>query len=401
MNRPRLLVAASTFPGTPDDGTPAFVRDLALRESEYFDTLVVVPRVPGALREEQTAQMLVRRFRYFPRRWEGLAHGAIIENLRADRWRYLQVLPLLAAETWALARAVRTFKPDVMHVHWIIPQGVLATAVAPRIPKVVTTLGGDLYALNGRPIRALKRWVLRRADVVTVMNQQMRSAAVELGAREAVTRVLPMGANLGAVVGRPPEKAGGAVQLLFVGRLVEKKGLSILIEAIRSLAGTPDHHVVVVGDGPLSESLRRQAAGLPITFIGQLGRAALMNQYALSDIVVVPSVLAASGDQDGLPVALLEAMGSGCAVLASDLPGLNEVVTDGVTGVLVQPGDIGGLAASLADLIADPPRRSRLGEAAAEAAQMFSVDHVGREYTRVLADLARPGREAPPSRARA
>ncbi|HZL04563.1 MAG TPA: hypothetical protein VFE45_03945, partial [Coriobacteriia bacterium] len=51
MNRPRLLVAASTFPGTPDDGTPAFVRDLALRESEHFDTLVVVPRVPGALRE--------------------------------------------------------------------------------------------------------------------------------------------------------------------------------------------------------------------------------------------------------------------------------------------------------------------------------------------------------------
>ena len=94
-SRPRLLVLASTFPTSPDDGTPAFVRDLAAREGEEFDVMVVVPRVPGGSAREVDGMMVVERFRYFPSRWEDLADGAIIENLRARPSRWLQVLPFM------------------------------------------------------------------------------------------------------------------------------------------------------------------------------------------------------------------------------------------------------------------------------------------------------------------
>ena len=142
--RPRLLVLASTYPVASDDGVPGFVRDLAQAEAEEFDTLVLVPRVPGAALREEAGGLSVRRFRYFPRRWEDLADGAILENLRGRRSRWLQVLPFVLAESLALRRAIRTYRPDVLHVHWILPQGAAALLAARKLPWLVTTLGGDV-----------------------------------------------------------------------------------------------------------------------------------------------------------------------------------------------------------------------------------------------------------------
>src|SRR5690606_6237069 len=96
--RLRLMVVASTFPGHEDDGTPAFVRDLSSRLSEAFETTVLVPRVPGSQRSEVIGNLRVERFPYFPRRWEDLAHGAILENLRERPLRWLQVPPFRSEE---------------------------------------------------------------------------------------------------------------------------------------------------------------------------------------------------------------------------------------------------------------------------------------------------------------
>lgn len=391
MTRPRLLVLASTYPATADDGTPAFIRDLALAEAEQFDTLVLVPRVPGSQPAEQQGPVRVVRFRHAPSKWEDLAHGAILENLRRSPARYLQVPLFLAAETVAVIRAVRRFRPDVIHVHWVVPQGLVASVVAPRVPTVVTTLGGDLYALRSAPMRALKRWVLRRADAVTVMNRQMRAVAIALGADPGSVQVMPMGADLGAVSGRLRERGpDGRIRLLFVGRLVEKKGLAVLLDALRDL---PEGSVTltVVGDGPLRSELETRAEGLPVRFLGQLGRAELVPEYLCHDVVVVPSVLASSGDQDGLPVALLEAMGAGCAVVAADLPGLNEAIVDGVSGILVPSGDAAALGAALRALSADPVRRESMGIAASARAEGYSVGATGEAYRQLLASVARIG----------
>ena len=324
------------------------------------------------------------RFRYFPRRWEDLADGAMIENLRGGRARWLQVLPFFAAEMWAMRRAVREHRPDVLHVHWMIPQGVAALVAARRVPWVVTTLGGDVYALKDPVSRRLKGAVLRRASAVTTMNEDMRRRLVDLGSDPATTQVLPMGADVatiraaGAGVGRGPGR------ILFVGRLVEKKGAGVLLDAVRTLADRSGWSLDVVGGGPLRPELERRAAGLPVTFHGALGRRQLAAMYARAEVAVFPSVAAASGDQDGLPVALLEAMAAGCALVASQLPGIDAAVVDRTSGLLVPPGDAAALAAVLREVLDDASLRERLGTAGAARAEEFSVDALGARYCALL-----------------
>ena len=384
--RPRLLVLSSTFPAAPDDPTPAFVRDLATYQSTEFETLVLVPRVPGSARRERVGTLTVERFRYFPRRWEDLADGAILENLRRRRSRWLQVLPLLLAESWALRRAVRRHRPDVLHLHWMLPQGLAALIAARRVPRVVTAHGADIYALRDRVSVWSKRRVLRRADAVTAMNAEMTGRLVELGAAPEKVHVLPMGADVDTVrsAGAGVERVPG--RIVFVGRLVEKKGVAVLLDALRLLE--PDGwSMEVVGDGPLRAELERRAAGLPVTFTGSLPRGGVALAYASAEIVAVPSVSAASGDQDGLPVALLEAMAAGCPVVGSDIAGIDTAVVDGDSGLLVPPGDPAALAGALAGLLADPDRRAKLGAAARTRADEFSVAAAGHRYCALLRSL--------------
>ena len=357
----RLLVIASTFPAREGDGTPSFVDDLARREAERFTTLALVPRVPGAARRERRGKLLIERFPYFFRRWEGVADGAILENVRSDRWLALQVPFLVAAEMLALRRAVRRFKPDVIHVHWIVPQGIAALAVARSVPWVVTTLGGDVYALQAPVWRGLKARVLRRARTVTTMNREMREHLVSLGSPAERTIVLPMGVDLGAV--RP---AGAGVdrvplRVLFAGRLVEKKGLDVLLRAMRQVTSATGWSLDVVGDGPLREALRSASEDLSgrVRFLGQQTRPELARSMYEADLMVFPSVVASSGDQDGLPVTLLEAMAAGCAIVASRLPGIDEAIEDGVSGVLVPTGDERALGEAIDELLGDPERRRR------------------------------------------
>ncbi|CAH0158790.1 glycosyltransferase [Plantibacter cousiniae (nom. nud.)] len=395
MPRPRLLVLASTFPARPGDGVPAFVRDLALQESLEFDTRVLVPRVPGAASDERDGDLHITRYPYFPKRWEDLADGAIIENLRAKPVRWLQVPGLFLAQLVALRRALREFRPDVLHVHWIIPQGVVALLGGRRVPQLVTTLGGDLYALNAAPLRALKARIVRRAGAVTVMNADMRDRVIALGAAPARVQVIPMGADLAPVPASAPAGADevaapvpgvATTRLMFVGRLVEKKGLSYLIEAVRR-APAGSLELEIVGDGPLRTALETAASGLPVVFIGQQGRTELFAAYRRADVVVFPSVASTSGDQDGLPVALLEAMRAGRAIIATDLPGLNEVVLDDATGLVVPDRDAAALLRAIQQLADDPDLRARLGAAAATHAEQFSIEAIGSRYRTLLHDV--------------
>lgn len=363
--------------------------DLSLRLGRAFDTTILVPRVPGTSRHEEIEGVHVRRFAYFPRRWEDLANGAIIENLRAKPSRWLQVLPFLVAEAIQLRRLIRRERPDVVHLHWVVPQGVAALLVGRSVPWVVTTLGGDVYALNGRLARALKGRVLRRARAVTTMNADMRERVIALGADEETTYVQPLGADLDSIRELVrPDQARVPARILFVGRLVEKKGAKVLIDAVRQLPADLRWTLEIVGDGPLADGLKAQAAGLPVTFRGAASREELANAYARSTVIVVPSVPAESGDQDGLPTVLLEAMGSGVAVVASDLPGLNEAVVDGETGLLVPPKDPDALAKALRAMLTDDSLRTHLAEAARRRSGEYTIDLCAQRFVEIVAAAA-------------
>jgi glycosyltransferase involved in cell wall biosynthesis len=384
MTRLRLLVIASTFPAFEGDGTPGFVSDLAQYEARHFETLVLTPRVPNAPPvEERHASLRIERFPYFPRRWERIASGAIIENVRAQRANLLQVPALFAAEALAVRRAVRRFRPDVVHAHWIVPQGVAAVVAAHGVPLILSTLGGDIYALRGPAWDRVHRIVLRRSAAVTTMNREMRERLLELGSAPERTHVLVPGTDAKAIraLAKGAEPVPG--RILVAGRLVEKKGIQVLLEAVRHLRADP-WSLDVVGDGPWRGRLEAAAQGLPVRFLGQLGRSALACAMGEAEVVAVPSVPAASGDQDGVPIVLLEAMAVGRAIVASNLPGIDETVEDGVSGLLVPPGEATPLAAALDSVLLDADLRRALAESATRRVEDFDVNAVGARFVELI-----------------
>lgn len=385
MTRRRVLLIASTFPAQPGDGTPEFVGDLAVELAKTMDVRILVPAVPGAPTRSTYRGVEVRRFRFFPRRWEDLAEGAILENIRGKKLRMLQVIPFFIAETVEIARSIRSFKPDVLHSFWIIPQGLSAFIADRKTPVLLTTLGGDLYALVDTPIRGIVKKVVQHADHTTVMNSQMKDQVEQLGAAPSTVSVEPMGADLEGIIPHTVRDITTA-EILFVGRLVEKKGLRHLINALRDV--DIDWHLTVVGDGPLETELKKQASGLPITFVGAQARDELRQRYSTSDMIILPSVRAVSGDQDGLPVVLLEALASGLPAIASDLPGIDTVITDGQTGLLVVPGDEQELARAVERLAADRALREKVANEGVRRAQAHGVEAVGRRYAALLESIA-------------
>lgn len=385
-SRPRLLVLGSTFPARPDDGVPAFVLDLAHQEATEFDTLVLTPRVPRGAARERIGDVQVRRFPYFPQAFEDLADGAILDNLKEKRSRLVQVPALVLAQYRAVRAAVRSGRPDVIHAHWAIPQGLVATLAAPRVPLVVTTHGGDIYALRAAPLVRLKRWIFGRAAHVTTVNSEMRDRLTEWGVPADRSTVIPMGVDLGPARAARERVPAEEHHVVAVGRLVEKKGFGNLLEALRGIGDDVPWRLTIVGDGPWRGRLEQQAAGLPVTFTGQRGRTEVLETLAAATVVAVPSIPAANGDQEGLPVTLLEAAAVGAAIVASDLPGIRDVVHDDDSGLLVAPGDVPALRAALRRVLTDAGSRDRYRERAVESAAEFSTERIGERYRAVLRD---------------
>jgi glycosyltransferase involved in cell wall biosynthesis len=347
--------------------------------------------------------MRVVRFRYlWPDRAQQLADGAILPNLRRNRWLWLQVPPFMLAELIAAWRYARQTECDVIHAHWVIPQGVIALALrlTLRRPILVTSHGADLYALRGRFSEALKRRVLGHADATTAVSRSLRQEQVRLGAAPERTAVVPMGVDRQRF--RPDARSeevrarlnpDGAA-LLFVGRLAEKKGARFAIEAMpRILADRPSARLTIAGDGPDRSMLEALTTRLQLTghvqFLGPVSHAELPALYASADLTLVPSVRAADGDTEAYGLVIAEAMACGCPVIASDVGGVSDLVVDGATGLLVQERDATALAAAVLRLLADPALRDWVTAGGLRRAREVDRAPMAEQYRRILEAIAR------------
>lgn len=382
----RLLVLATTFPARAGDGTPEFVLTLsAALAAAGVEVHAVVPRVPGAPPREVVEGVEVRRVAYFPRRFEGLAHGAIMANLRAQRWRAAEAPSLVGALAVAARREVRRVRPHVVHAHWLVPAGLVARGLrrTDGVPYVVTAHGADAFTLRSAPALRAKRAVVAGAAATVPVSTAIGEALAPLG---PVAPPIPMGVDVARIAAEVGPRSPEPGRVLFVGRLVEKKGVDVLL---RALARVPEAGAVVVGDGPSRSALEALAAELGLggraRFLGQRDRAGVMAELARAALVALPSQVGAGGDQDGTPVVLGEAMAAGVPVVASDLGGLAEHVADGTSGWLVAPGSVDELAGALRAAVADPAGAERRAAAARAALSgALDLDSVARRYRAVL-----------------
>jgi phosphatidyl-myo-inositol dimannoside synthase len=355
----------STLPRWDGDSEPRFVLDLAKRLGDDFDVEIIAPHAPGAARQEAPEGVPVTRFRYWIPRWQSVAYeGGISWRLKENPLRLFQVPFFLCSMAWhVVCRLRREPRIELIHAHWIIPQGLVAVLVrgmaGRRVPVVTTSHGGDLFGLKGRVWTALKGWTLRRCDSVTVVSSAMAERVREI-VSECEAKVIPMGTDL-RVLFTPPQKPRQPPmrRLIFVGRLVEKKGVSCLLGAMKEVVRKhPMATLEIVGHGPLRPMLQLQAAqsGVDrfVKFSGAVPHAELPERYRHADLAVFPFIEAASGDQEGFGLVMVEAMGCGCAVIASALPAVRDVIRDGETGTLVPPRDIEALAKAICESLRYP-----------------------------------------------
>lgn len=265
-----------------------------------------------------------------------------------------------------LVRALNGERVDAVHAYFAHePAAVAARAAA----ELGVPYGFGTHAVD---IRRIPLPVLigraRGARAVLTCN---RETADELRRAGVEPALLPHGVDLSRFTpnGTSPAPAG-QLRVLAVGRFVEKKGFAVLLQAADRLDRVS---IRLLGSGPLEGKLRNQSAPLGgrIVFAGVRTHADLPREYSQADVVVVPSVVDSTGDRDGLPNVLLEAMASGRAVVASDVAAVSTAVQHGRTGLLVPPNDPQALAAALRRLRDDPALRARLGA----AARVHAVTH--------------------------
>lgn len=368
----KILVLTSTYSRYKNDTEPKFVDNLCQQLSGDNTIHVVAPHAKGIPKEENLDGIPVYRFRYCFESWQTLAYdGGILPNLKQNPLRFMLVPLFIISQLVLTVRLVRRNHYDIIHAHWIIPQGIVAILARPfaksRPAIVLTSHGGDLFALKGAIFSRLKKWITHRVDCLTVVSSAMKRKAVELGLKEEpCIAEIPMGVDsCGTFV--PPSKDANRKGLLFVGRLVDKKGIEYLLNAMPLvLAKHPMQHLTVIGDGPLKPSLVALCHQLDIVnrveFTGSLTNRDIPAHLQLSEIAVFPSVVTDSGDQEGTPVAIMEALACGCATIASDYPGVKDIIMDGETGLIVAGKSPEALAQGILTLLDNPELQQQLSE---------------------------------------
>ena len=358
--KPRLLVLTTTFPRWQNDADPPFVYNLSRRLTRKFDVTVHTPHYPGAKTREFLDGMHIHRFRYNFAPLEKLAGSTgILPTLRANKIFYVLVPFLVGCQFFSLLFLVRKLRPDIIHAHWLIPQGFAAIIMKRvfSIPVVVTAHGTDIYGLQGKIFNWFKKEVCQYADGVTVVSAPLKKALEVFLPKKRADQIaiLPMGTD--STVFRHQKKnehikmnfgLGNRV-MLFVGRLAEVKGVKFLLDAMLKVQKQyADTQLLIIGNGELFGDLKEQAASLDLTssvhFLGSIPNSELPTYYATADIFIAPSITAKGGDTEGFGLTLVEAAMSGCLVISTKTGGIEDIIQDGKTGFLVPQKDAKALA---------------------------------------------------------
>jgi glycosyltransferase involved in cell wall biosynthesis len=397
-----VLMLTSSYPKYPGETTAPFIEEIAAGLARRGHNVhVVAPYHRDVRRAPVERGVHLHFFPYSP--IAALNVWGYAESLHADvslRGQTLLAAPLaLTASVWSLLRltdglrgrasrsgpraAVSQAPFDLIHAHWILPNGVPA-AVAARwrhLPLVISLHGSDVFLAERAPLfSVMAAGTMRAAARVTACSRDLQDRALRLGARAGTVDVVPYGADPRAF--QPDPAAAAAVRaelgipptaplIVTMSRLVYKKGLTYLIDCLPAvLARHPDAVLVLAGYGDLREQLEHQTRDLGLAahvrFPGQIDRERAARYIAAADVYPVPSIRDQRGNIDGLPNALLEGMGAGQPIVASRIAGIPDVIDDGVHGLLVPERDAPALAAAINRLLDDRPFARRMGAAARE-----------------------------------
>lgn len=267
------------------------------------------------------------------------------------------------------SKGLRNTKHDLIHAHFG-PDGYLAIPLATNldIPLIVTFHGYDA-TVTGEAVK--KSFLMHRifyrnrsklfdkASLIISVSDYIKKRVIEIGAPEEKVIRHYIGIDIDKFRYNPYDQHDG--DILFVGRLTEKKGLNYLIQAYMLLGNDYPYKLKIIGEGKLMKSLNDQAgANKNIVFMGAKNHEEVLNEISRAKILCLPSVTAKSGDSEGLPIVILESMALGTPVISTYHSGIPEAIEHNHTGILTQERDVNALSKSIAELIEDFERSNEL-----------------------------------------
>jgi len=281
--------------------------------------------------------------------------------------------------------ALRSFRPDVVHVHEpFVPGPSMFAALISRAPVVATFHAyADRSLLLSAAAPAL-RGIWKRLAVRVAVSHAAAAFVSRVGKGDL--RIVPNGANVEMFASAEPARLPEGRRLLFVNRLDPRKGFRVMVAAFRVLASErPDVVLVVAGDGPerpavqdLPNEIRER-----VVMLGNVPHEELPPYHAASEVFCAPAT-----GRESFGIVLVEAMAAGLPMVASDIPGYREVVRNGIDGMLVPPRDPAALAGAVSEVLDDPDTAKRLGEAGRSRAKRYSWETVAGEIEEIYREAA-------------
>lgn len=364
----RLVALTTSYPLRPGSCAGIFIKKLYQNLPSDWTVEVVCPDDNGDIQDPRINYPLIRRARYAPRSWQRLAQqsGGLVSGIRHAPWRIVLVPALLAALMWQCARHAK--RADLIHANWALC-GAIAVVIGrlTGIP-VVTTLRGDDVTRASRSV--LERFLLsiavrgsrRVVCVSTAMAEQVKARYAEFAGKVCVCLN-----GVDEAFFESSREASEDVRVLAIGSLIPRKGFDVLIDAVALMLHRNRIKVKIAGDGPsmhelLARTSQKQVADR-FDLVGEVPPECVPALMANADVFVLAS------RSEGRPNVVIEALASGLPVISSRLPGINDLVVDGVNGWLVDIEDSVGLAAALDRSVEDEDERLRRGVAAREGMQ--------------------------------
>ncbi len=353
---------------------PAYTRPLTYTPDPAPSS---APGSPAASPAAQTVALRLYRYAWPPR----LHRLGYMRSMQADLALRLEAYLLSPALFAAGARKVladaRRLRPDVLHAHWVLPNGFLGALASRRlgIPLTVSVPGSDAQVAAKNPLfRRMAAFTFAQAGLLTANSAELRDAVLPLGADIRKFDMIIYGTDPHTL--RPNPAGTDALRarlgiapatpvILCVGRMVPKKGFDVLLRALAEpLLAARDLAAVMVGGGDELAAWQQLAAELGVAervhWVGSVPKTEIGIYYNMADMLAMPSV---SRPADGLNVCVLDAMSCARPVVASIVAGNPLAVIDGVTGLLVPEQAPAALAAAVAALLDNPPRARAMGAA--------------------------------------
>lgn len=352
----KVLHVSSSYPLTSGDGTAPFMEEMlsALNDAGH-EVRVVVPRISG-LAEGWRNGVEVIGARYAPKPFQVWGYGRSVKAQGAVRAGAAVLTPLaLSSMALSLRAQIRQNRPDLVHLHWILPQGALTSVVPHEVPIVVSVHGADARLVDG-PLGPLARHVANRADALVAASStvlERLQAAVPSAHRKSHIILHGASSSVFGTIDRVQARADLNLEpdvpvIVGVGRLVRKKGFGWLVQSATALEAV-GAHIYLVGEGPdraRLEGLVKAGAESNIHLLGAKSRVEVGRWMAAADVVVIPGD-PATGDMDSGPVVLMEALAAGRPVVATRIGMVPDLIRDGVNGYMIDQARPDRIAAAV------------------------------------------------------